>query len=67
MNIEDDELLYKATAALVVLTEYGIPPDVQELLVYGDANRGIAPGALSKAIRAVLTASLTQGAEGGLR
>jgi hypothetical protein len=47
-----------ATAAIVTLTEHGIPPDVQELLVYGNPSRGIAPGALSKAIRAVALEAL---------
>jgi len=45
-----------ATAALTALAEHGIPPDVQELLVVGNPDRGIAPGALSKAVKAVLTA-----------
>jgi hypothetical protein len=56
----DDELLYKTTAALVVLTEHGIEPDVQELLVYGNPSRGIAPGALRKAIQAALAATLSR-------
>jgi len=39
-------------AALVALAEHGIPPDIQELLVVGNAGRGIAPGALRKALLA---------------
>jgi len=42
--------LPNVTAALVALTEAGIPTDVQELLVRGDASRGIAPGAIIKAL-----------------
>lgn len=37
-------------AALVILAECNIPPDVQELLVRGDPVRGIPPGSLRKAI-----------------
>ena len=50
----DDILRAAAAAALVALTEHHIPPDVQELLVYGNPDYGIRPGALSKAICAVL-------------
>lgn len=38
-------------AALVVLTRFGIEPDVQELLVSGNASRGIRPGALATALQ----------------
>lgn len=41
-----------ATATLAALAEAGIPADIQELLVRGDVSRGIAPGALSKAVKA---------------
>lgn len=41
-----------ATAMLNALTEAGIPADIQELLVRGDVSLGIAPGALSKAVKA---------------
>ena len=41
-------------AAFTILARCNIPPDVQELLVYGDAKRGIAPRALERAIEAVL-------------
>lgn len=37
---------------LLALAAAGIPGDVQELLVQGDAKRGIAPGALRKAFEA---------------
>jgi len=37
-------------AALVILAEHGIPPDVQELLVYG--GNGVKPGGLSAIIEA---------------
>lgn len=39
-----------ATAALVILAEHGIAPDVGELLVFGNPSRGIAPGALVKVL-----------------
>ncbi len=38
------------TSALVALAQAGIPTDVQELLIRGDASRGIAPGAILKAL-----------------
>ena len=41
-------------AALLTLTDFGIPPDVQELLVNGDPQRGIRRGALSAAFKAAL-------------
>lgn len=47
--------LEMTTAALVALAEHGIPPDIQELLVHGNPSQGIAPGALGKAIRVILT------------
>ena len=39
----------KSDLALVVLAlaEAGVPPDLQELLISGDAQRGIEPGALT--------------------
>lgn len=49
--IEEDHV-----AALIALAEAGIPFDVQELLVNGDADRGIAPGALLKALTAASAA-----------
>lgn len=48
-----------SAAALVILAEANIPPDIQELLVRGDPMRGIAPNALGKA----LTAARQQGIE----
>ncbi len=44
-----------ATDALMSLAQDGIPPDVQELLVYGNPIRDIKPGALSRALKAALT------------
>lgn len=53
-SITDD----RHVAALTALVEAGIEPDVQELLVSGDPSRGVAPGALAKAVAAsVPTAS----------
>jgi len=34
------------TAALVFIARAGIPPDIQDLLVRGDPDRGIKPGIL---------------------
>lgn len=39
-------------APVLALAQAGIPPDIQELLVRGNPSRGIAPGALAKAIAA---------------
>ena len=52
-EVHDPEL-DAACAALAVLTEFGIPPDIQELLVMGNPKMGIKPGALSKAEKAIL-------------
>lgn len=49
----EESVLSDQAAFLVALAERNIPPDVQELLVQGDPMRGIAPGALSAAIRAI--------------
>lgn len=38
------------TAALVILAEHGIAPDVGELLVFGKAKWGVPPGALAKVL-----------------
>ena len=37
---------------LVVLARLGVPPDVQELLVYGDPRHGVKPNALMSALTA---------------
>lgn len=58
--LEEAERLDAATAALISLTEAGIPTDVQELLIVGDPSRGIAPGSLSKAIATVIRALSSQ-------
>ena len=52
-EVRDPEL-DAACAALTVFSEFGIPPDVQELLVMGNPKMGIKPGALSKAVKAIL-------------
>ncbi|WP_374844223.1 hypothetical protein, partial [Brucella haematophila] len=54
LALEEAARLDAATAALISLTEAGIPTDVHELLIVGDPSRGIAPGSLSKAIATVL-------------
>ncbi|CUW44428.1 hypothetical protein B3286c1_1760 [Brucella vulpis] len=53
-----------ATAALAALADAGIPADIQELLVRGDAYRGIASGALSKAVKAARDIMLAASALG---
>jgi hypothetical protein len=40
-------------AALTALAKHNIPPEILELLVYGNAMRDIRPGALNKAISAL--------------
>lgn len=58
-----------ATAMLTALTEAGIPADIQELLVRGDVSLGIAPGALSKAVKAssnTILAAISEPTEGML-
>jgi hypothetical protein len=52
--MDDSKEMYAAAAALSALTKHGIPPDVQELLVYGNPSRGIEPGALSETVKAIL-------------
>jgi hypothetical protein len=39
-------------AAVLKLAERNIPPDIQELLVTGNPDKGIRPGALLAAIQA---------------
>lgn len=46
------------SAAMTALAESGIPTDVQELLLRGDAARGISPGALRKALAASVLATV---------
>jgi hypothetical protein len=50
-EMTDEEVNEAACAALIVLARYNIPPDVQELLIRGNPNRDIRPGALGAAIR----------------
>ena len=39
--------------ALQALVDAGVPHDIQVLLLYGNPDRGVRPGALEKAIAAV--------------
>lgn len=48
--MEDAELMH-LSVALNTLVEFNIPPDVQELLLRGDAARSIKPGALAAVIK----------------
>ncbi|HXJ59407.1 MAG TPA: hypothetical protein VNU68_22415 [Verrucomicrobiae bacterium] len=43
-----------AAACVTALIEHGIPVDTIELLVSGSKRQGVAPGALSKAIKATI-------------
>lgn len=63
--VEADEMLLRATAALIALAQHGIAPDVQEMLIRGNALRGIAPGALSAAIAAAMRPVVVQPNEEG--
>lgn len=45
-----DSNIEEVAAALVSLTDSGIPPDIQELLVHGNPSRGIPNGALYRAL-----------------
>ena len=45
-----EELSAMVGTVLLSLTQHNIPPDVQELLMYGSPQHGIAPGALYHAI-----------------
>ena len=47
MHYSDDLV----AAALAALTKANIPPDVQELLVYGDGRGTVAPNALRKMLK----------------
>lgn len=58
MRDEMDQILDEATA-LLALAERGVPPDIQEMLVHGDASRGIAPRALRSAINEVMRHTTT--------
>ena len=51
-------------AALTTLAERGIPADIQEMLVSGNPDRGIAPGALAYALKAALRAPIERKGEG---
>lgn len=53
---EPDPDIEASAAALMALTEHGVPIDMQELLVRGCSIRGIMPGALSAATKATLQA-----------
>lgn len=55
--------LEAASAFLIALTEHGIPPDIQELLIVGDPAQDIKPGAISKAIKAALLTYKRAGVE----
>lgn len=48
------------TEALVILSAAGIETDVLELLVWGNPDKGVAPGALQKALEAAAVRGMEQ-------
>lgn len=60
MNIDDQQdradalRLEAAAAALLKLVEYGVPTDVQEILVHGSKRADVRPGALVAALSAAI-------------
>jgi hypothetical protein len=54
-NTEDPDL-EAAAAGILALSEYGIPIDIQELLVRGSLREGVRPGALIAAFKATMAA-----------
>lgn len=57
-GVEKDEGIL--VRALTALAEHGMPTDVQELLLRGEPMRGIAPGALNKALAEALGALMAE-------
>jgi hypothetical protein len=49
---DDREAALSLTAALVILASFNIPTDIQGLLIGGDPNRHIRPGALQAVLEA---------------
>jgi len=49
------EMVERQAAFLVALAHLGVPPDVQEILVHGDAMMGVPPNALARALTAALS------------
>jgi hypothetical protein len=47
----DDKAAVEIAGVLVALARLNIPADIQELLVHGNPTSGIAPNALSAALR----------------
>lgn len=54
MRDGDTRHLEAAAVALLKLVEYGVPTDVQGLLVDGSRRAGVRPGALTAALSAAL-------------
>lgn len=46
--------LEAAAAALMKLVEYGVPTDVQEILIHGSKQAGVRPGSLVAALSAAI-------------
>ena len=59
MTTDSENLLIRT--AVLRLAQFGIPPDMQELLVFGNVGLGIPPGALSAAINAALEVNQDNG------
>lgn len=49
-----DLMVALEVAALTALAEANVPPDIQGLLIGGNPNMDIAPGALGKVVEAVI-------------
>lgn len=47
-----------AVAALLAMATHGVPPDIQELLIHGNPDMHVRPGALAAAIGAAMNAIL---------
>ncbi len=59
MTTDSENLLLRT--AVLRLAQFGIPPDVQELLVFGNVGLGVPPGALLAAMNAALEAHKDSG------
>lgn len=49
------EMVERQAAFLVALAQLDVPPDVQEILVHGNAKMGVPPNALARALTAALS------------
>lgn len=54
MDENRSKFLDRMIAALQALADAGVPTDVQELLLYGNPDRGVKPKALELALAAAM-------------